>query len=265
MSHNENGKGLEKSEENWLVSYADMLTLLLFLFIILYAIQVDKMESIKAGGIAARDAVSVPSETAASSSPSSAGGTESSKAGGTSKTNYTVPVRGSSSSQAVSKASAAPASSAAQSSADAGLNEAKNFVSGSGLAGTVSVFQSDTGVIFEIQAEILFDLGTSQIRSDSYSILDKICTYLSSIDNDILIIGYTDNQPPPSGSPYQSNWELSSDRATKVLRYYTDTKGLIPRRFTAIARGEYQPVSDNSTEAGRQQNRRVDIVVVKKP
>ena len=73
--------------------------------------------------------------------------------------------------------------------------------------------------------------------------------------------GHTDNIPISSGT-YKSNWELSTARAITVLRYFIETKGFDPTRFSATGYGEYKPLVDNSTEENRAINRRVDILIV---
>ncbi|MBI4226988.1 MAG: flagellar motor protein MotB, partial [Candidatus Omnitrophica bacterium] len=75
------------------------------------------------------------------------------------------------------------------------------------------------------------------------------------------IEGHTDNEPIKA-SGWKSNWELSTARATSVLHYLVDNKGVSPERVSAIGYGEYRPVISNATAEGRQQNRRVEVVVL---
>jgi chemotaxis protein MotB len=82
-------------------------------------------------------------------------------------------------------------------------------------------------------------------------------------DRDIGIEGHTDNQPIKY-SGWKSNWELSMARATSVLHYLVDKKGLAPQRVAATGYGEYRPVATNDTEEGRRLNRRVEIVILPK-
>lgn len=116
---------------------------------------------------------------------------------------------------------------------------------------------------FVIQASVLFDTGSSRLRSSSYPMLRKLAAYLKTLDNSVVISGHTDNKPVQN-KEYQSNWELSCDRSVKVLRYLTDSCAVDPTRFVALGYGEYRPVADNSTAAGREKNNRVEILVVEK-
>ncbi|MFH1782408.1 MAG: OmpA family protein, partial [Candidatus Omnitrophota bacterium] len=77
------------------------------------------------------------------------------------------------------------------------------------------------------------------------------------------IEGHTDNEPIKY-SGWKSNWELSTARATSVLHYIVDERGIAPERVSATGHGEFKPVSSNDTEDGKRQNRRVEIVVLPK-
>ena len=266
MSPKKKGKGLESAADNWLISYADMMTLLLFLFIILYQVAAQKSKSVQAAPAAAASAVS----SASSQSPAGASGKAAS---------YYYISKSSSAVSSAAPAKSSPGAAGKKSSARTGsrsktaagakssggksptYGEVKAFANSS-LGNNVSVKQTQTGIVFDIQAEVLFDPGKSQIKAGSFSLLNRIANYLKSLPNDIIIAGYTDNQPVHNSS-YQSNWELSCDRAAKVLRYFTDTEKLSPERFQAVGYGEYRPIADNATANGRFQNRRVEIIVVK--
>ncbi len=266
MSPKKKGKGLESAADNWLISYADMMTLLLFLFIILYQVAAQKSKSVQAAPAAAASAVS----SASSQSPAGASGKAAS---------YYYISKSSSAVSSAAPAKSSPGAAGKKSSARTGsrnktaagakssggksptYGEVKAFANSS-LGSNVSVKQTQTGIVFDIQAEVLFDPGKSQIKAGSFSLLNRIGNYLKSLPNDIIIAGYTDNQPVHNSS-YQSNWELSCDRAAKVLRYFTDTEKLSPERFQAVGYGEYRPIADNATANGRFQNRRVEIIVVK--
>lgn len=76
-----------------------------------------------------------------------------------------------------------------------------------------------------------------------------------------MVQGHTDNIPISSGT-YKSNWELSTSRAVNVVKYFIETKGFDPTRFSATGYGEYRPLVDNATEENRAINRRVDILIV---
>jgi chemotaxis protein MotB len=83
---------------------------------------------------------------------------------------------------------------------------------------------------------------------------------VTDIENPIKISGHTDNVPIHT-LKYPSNWELSSDRSNAVLHFMLQNKKLLPTRFSAAGFGEYKPIADNKSEAGRSKNRRVEILV----
>jgi len=117
-------------------------------------------------------------------------------------------------------------------------------------------------VITLVTDEVLFDSGKAKIRSEAYSILDKVADVLIKEvpENYIGIEGHTDNEPIKY-SPWKDNWELSLYRAYSVLKYLED-KGIDSERLSARGYGEYQPVASNLTKEGRQLNRRVEIIIL---
>lgn len=126
----------------------------------------------------------------------------------------------------------------------------------------VKVDVEERGLVITFLAEVLFDSGKSEIRSEGKEILEKVGRVIreEGITNDIGIEGHTDNEPIKY-SGYKSNWELSTARATSVLHYLIDNSGLEPGRLSATGYGEYRPVATNQTPQGRQKNRRVELII----
>lgn len=120
----------------------------------------------------------------------------------------------------------------------------------------------EKGLVITVVGDLLFDSGKAKIRSEALPLLDKISQVLKEnmAAFNIGIEGYTDNQPIKY-SGWKSNWELSTARALSVLHYLVDQQGLSPDRLSAIGFGEFRPIADNDTRGGRQQNRRVEIVI----
>jgi chemotaxis protein MotB len=103
------------------------------------------------------------------------------------------------------------------------------------------------------------------VKESGKQILDRIASALKNLqDKDIRVEGYTDNVPlsPKLHDRFPTNWELSTARATNVVRYLVENAGLDPSRLIAAGFGEYHPIISNATEEGRAQNRRIDIVLV---
>lgn len=123
----------------------------------------------------------------------------------------------------------------------------------------------ERGLVITFVTEVLFDSGKAKIREDAYPALDKVVSVLVKElkDRNIGIEGHTDNEPIKY-SGWKSNWELSTARATSVLHYLVDKKGVGPERVSATGYGEYRPIASNDTPEGRQRNRRVEVIVMPK-
>jgi flagellar motor protein MotB len=102
----------------------------------------------------------------------------------------------------------------------------------------------------------------ADIRTDGKSVLQKLGTMLNLLDNDIVIQGHTDNLPINTDY-FPTNWELSTKRATNVVLFLIDKCGLKGQRLTASGNGEFKPLAPNTSDANRQKNRRIDIVIKK--
>lgn len=139
--------------------------------------------------------------------------------------------------------------------------EVKEFVDNNDLNEVVKITEDERGIILQLKDSILFESGLANLKPDSVAILDKINQLISTIPNSIIVEGHTDNVPMKSAK-YDSNWELSSDRAIKVVRYFTEAKGQNPNRFSAQGYGEFKPIVQNNTVENKAKNRRVNILIV---
>lgn len=121
------------------------------------------------------------------------------------------------------------------------------------------------GVVYiSISDKMLFASGSSVINRNAETVLEKVASVLNDHKElDILVEGHTDTVPIATDC-VQDNWDLSAKRATSVVRMLQKKFGVEPGRMTAGGRGEYAPVSDNDSKAGRQQNRRTEIIVTPK-
>lgn len=142
-------------------------------------------------------------------------------------------------------------------------SKVKDFTSKNNLDSTVQVKKDARGIILELKENILFDSGQADIKSSSKEILDKISELIKSVPNGVVIEGHTDNVPIHN-SKYDSNWELSTQRAVNVLKYFVVNKGENPEKLQAAGYGEYHPIAKNDTYADRAKNRRVNILITVK-
>lgn len=121
--------------------------------------------------------------------------------------------------------------------------------------------ESDKGrEIITINEKSLFDRDRSKLKSSSYPLLNKLCTFIRRGDYPLEIVGHTDNRPAKEKG-YTSNWELSVLMAIQVLKYFVEEGGVLPERLTAYGCNSCKPIMSNDTRQSRAQNRRVDIVL----
>ena len=129
----------------------------------------------------------------------------------------------------------------------------------------MEINRDDRGLVLSICDNVLFDVGRAAVRPDAESSIAAVAAVLQKIPNRIVIEGHTDNLPlHDSHSPYASNWELSTARATQVLDHLLRVYHLPPERLSASGYAEYRPKATNATPEGRARNRRVDVIILGK-
>jgi chemotaxis protein MotB len=135
-----------------------------------------------------------------------------------------------------------------------------HLLKNSPTARDVKIFETEQGMVIRFRDLIFFDTGKATLRPEVKPLLDQIAHLLEKIPNKIMVEGHTDNRPIHT-KKYPSNWELSTARATSLVRYLIEHCHLEPGQLSAAGYGEYHPVADNRDEAGQQANRRVDIII----
>lgn len=126
----------------------------------------------------------------------------------------------------------------------------------------IKVSSNELWLQIELNDSILFSSGGVETSAQAQVIFTEIANILKNYENPIQVEGFTDNVPIKN-TRYPTNWELSSARATEIVKFLA-TKGVAPERLAAVGYGEFQPVASNDTEAGRAQNRRVAVMVAKR-
>jgi chemotaxis protein MotB len=227
----------EHVDESWLIPYADMLTLLLALFIVMFAMgQTDKAKLQK---------ISQEFNIIFS------GGS------GLMESNGTVPIPGSSGAEYDTQGVIE----------EDKMNEVKlkleEEIKSKGYRDKVKVVLNKDGLEISIQDAALFNSGDADILKEFSPLLLQISTMLQKLDNDIKVVGHTDNLPIVT-EKFRSNWDLSSMRAINVMRFMVDAGKLHAEKFSIQAYGQYKPKFDNSTPDGRAKNRRVEIFIERK-
>ncbi len=126
---------------------------------------------------------------------------------------------------------------------------------------TVSLEMGRDGLVISLREAGFFDSGSAVPKAEALPTLQQIAAKLSATPYDVRIEGHTDNVPIHNAE-FDSNWELSTARATRIARLFLDMKAIPPDHLSAAGYAEYHPVASNDTAAGRAENRRVDLVVL---
>lgn len=136
-----------------------------------------------------------------------------------------------------------------------------NYIKQNNLQGSVGTQIEERGLVISFQEASFFDSGKADIKPEFANRIVTIGSMLNTIDNYVRVEGNTDNVPIKN-SQYTDNLALSCDRAANVERLLEGQSHVSALRLSATGYGENRPVADNKTDAGRARNRRVDIVVI---
>lgn len=233
-----------ENQERWLLTYADLITLLLIFFIVMYTmakLDVAKYEIIKE-----------------------------SLSGALKSGNKEITVGNEGISKQFSpnnKTEDNPLSIQEQAIMEDLEQKLLDLVEKYNLQNFITVTQEERGLDIEIRNEllnvVLFDSGSAELNHSALDIMTKIGDLLLELPNNhIRVEGHTDNVPI-SNKDFNSNWELSTGRSTNVVTLLIGRCGLNPTRLSAVGYGEYKPVASNDTLEGKAKNRRVNIVIIK--
>jgi chemotaxis protein MotB len=138
----------------------------------------------------------------------------------------------------------------------------KELSKAEGQENNISVITDERGIVIRIMDKAFYDTGKADLKEKARATLDKIAPVIKTLPNEIRIEGHTDNIPI-STYEFKSNWELSVRRATEVVRYLVEKVGISPKRISAAGYAEYRPVAENDSDANRALNRRIEIIVVR--
>lgn len=248
--------------ERWLVSYADMLTVLVGLFIVLYAIsQVDqaKFEQLAdslAQGFGGSSASVLDSGSTILRDNSAIRPTIAEDL----REEISTALREDDPTEPIGDAERYRAALAEFHDLRAIAESLEEALAAKGLGGVVGYRIDQRGLVVELVSdELFFVADTARLSPTSEEVIDAMSPRLVGLPNHIAVEGHANTLPPQA---YSSNWELSADRAVKVVRRFVDTGGLPGERISAVGFGDSRPLHPNSTEEGQRANRRVDIIVV---
>ncbi len=231
------------NHDRWLISYADFVTLLLALFVVLYAmssVDLDRLQTMVSGMRTAFVETGTEAGGADRALPEP-GGSPSEQTTGTDPDANDVPY--------VVLRDRIESTLESQHGSDQGE---------SGL----QTHRSDRGLVISLAAEEFFESGDTRILTDALGPLNAIGSVLALSTLPIRVEGHTDDLPIQS-EHFPSNWELSSARASAVARHLIERLSIAPSRIGASGYAEYRPIAPNDSDKNRALNRRIDIVVLK--
>lgn len=225
-----------ENAERWLLTYADLITLLLGLFVILYASsQVDARKfmavvqafgKIFEGGSGVMSGSNAPFDGTEIKAPGEVGGED-----------------------AIRKLKNAMEKAAASAGKGEGAKE-------------ITFSTTSAGITVHVSEKLLFDRGQAALRPEAQDVLRSLAQQLESVPNEIRVEGHTDDTPIHTAA-HPDNWHLSMTRAYNVAQYLMAHSGIAPARVGVTGFGEFRPIVPNSGDENRALNRRVDIVVIK--
>jgi len=141
------------------------------------------------------------------------------------------------------------------------LSEIKTFLGENGLEDVIIANRTERGVVLVLDEQVLFETGEAEIIGGRNAFLDKVGGMLKNMPNLVKVEGHTDNRPITTFR-YPSNWELSTARSSSVIRYFVDHFQVESARFIAVGYGETRPIVPNDSPENWEKNRRVEIVVL---
>ncbi|SMF43356.1 flagellar motor protein MotB [Paenibacillus barengoltzii] len=242
----------EHADESWLLPYSDLMTLMLALFIVLYGMStVDAMKfqemseafkSVLTGGTSVLDQNAMISNNKTSLSEIET--PKSTQDGLMTKKNELKRQE--------------------QQNLESLKKQLDTYIKENGLTDDLETKLNQSQLMITISDKALFASGEAVVKPEARQLAKAISNMLQQFpDYEVIVSGHTDNVPI-STYEFPSNWDLSSVRALNFMKILLLNTNLDPKKFSAIGYGEYHPVASNDTAAGRAQNRRVEVSIIRK-
>jgi chemotaxis protein MotB len=226
MRKKKGGHGEHDNSERWLLTYADLITLLLGLFVILYA-----MSKVDAGKYA---------EVVEALGGVFGKGKASMMDGGAGVMSLPIPKM--------------------KTERDRIMEEIQSALKKQESQKLISVSQNERGLTVHLMEELLFTSGSADLKASSLGTLDTLAAVLKGLPNDLRVEGHTDDVPIHTAA-FPSNWHLSVGRALNTAFYLIEKHALNPDKISVVGYSEYQPLVPNTSAENKMKNRRVDIVI----
>lgn len=245
----------EHADESWLLPYSDLMTLLVALFLVMYA-------------MSATDAKKFEEMSQAFSSALNGGSGILDQRSATPTKSQLDQGKNDKMDNVVAENTGEAEISKLRKQEQEDLEKLKKqfdqYIQNNGLTDLLSTKLNESQLMITISDNALFASGQAEVKDDSRQLAKSISNMLQQFpDYNVLVQGHTDNIPI-SNSSYSSNWDLSVDRALHFMKILLLNPKLDPVKFSPIGYGEYHPIAPNTTAAGRAKNRRVEVSILRK-
>lgn len=247
----------------WMITFADMSSLLMACFVMLYSMSSTDTVKYKDAVGSLKDAFGITTQEAGSFNSLSASPVSLDVA-----TPRPFAIITSENSQPVQKGTKKDTSAG---SGEEGENDKattelveqlKSIAITEGLLDEVGFEVEDGKIILRARGQVFFETGSAKIKESSYGFLKKIAFLMKKTTLFLTIEGHTDDRPIRGSSAFPSNWELSAIRATTVVRFFS-IAGIVSNRLKAIGYADAKPLVPNNNEENRSRNRRVEFIFAK--
>ena len=262
------GGGHEGGDERWLLTYADMITLLMALFMVLFSISSVNISKYQVLQHALQKAfiggVLDGGKGVQAGNPTRITGVQTATPSGSVDSSFNIFTKTLLGSGKTNSAAKAKAAAKEQNTLLEVQRRVENYATKHGFAADISTSIDQRGLVIRLLTNnLVFDSGQATLKPTATPLLMRVSRLLVSmhIQNPISVEGNTDNVPI-SGGEFPSNWELSTARADAVLEFLLH-HGISPKHLAAVGYADQNPVAPNTSDAGRALNRRVDIVVIR--
>lgn len=222
------------NNERWLLTYCDLITLLLAFFILMYAMSTADVQKFARLAASMQKAFNVGVLQG--------------------QTDFTIVDQGGPTMTTIAQA-------LAQEDFEFISEEMMNFAREEGLGDRIEVTMRREGIAISLSDRALFASGRAELGTQSKRTLSKVGEILNRIPNEVRVEGHTDDVPT-NNPEYPTNWELSTARSLAVVRYFIDEAMIPPARLSVAGYSEYRPVAENSSPENRAKNRRCDILII---
>lgn len=241
----------EGNSERWLLTYSDMITLLMVFFIIMYAMSTVNQKKYEAFATSMNSTMG----------NGSVGTNVLGQSGGYAQSNAVIDTVAVPNDTSQSTGDSTSKEKVEETKLSNLKEEVDKFLNQSGLSNSVTTQQEEKGVIITIQDAFFFDSGQADIKSGYAEKLSGIASILNKVDNFIIVEGYTDNVPINKGK-FSDNRDLGYARAKNVVTLLQSKASIPDSKIAPESFGDSFAKASNDTEEGRAKNRRVEIVIL---